>query len=902
MNYCPNCGTANRDGSRFCNECGHKMPSKTGIMCPMCSHVNPAANVYCDNCQARLVPVSPDAPASTPSPTGGTAPIRKGISLPVKPSEAIEPEGPAPEAEPESEETPDWLVRLRAAAPKPSEAPPESAPAKMDASGPADEIPDWMRPAEDEKPDWFQRLSEPSSSADQSESGNAGEETPDWMQTRDSAAPASASDAGQPPDESAPDWMQLQPESESAGAGDAARLPDWLSTLDAPLSGEGGASTEAADSDLPDWLKDIKSQPPAKAKETPAPRSELVPEVESVEDVPDWLAAMAETPAAAAEEPELEEAPIETPDWLTAVPGETSQQPSAPVELEAEETQAEAPDWLAEIGAAPAAEAPQAEQVPDWLAGLGPKAEPEPSTEEVPDWLLGISSPVAAEEAAAQAELPQEEESLDWLEVLRAESAEPASEAAPSSQAITAFVGEDAELIEPGETPDWLTEAAQPAPPAAEQPAAEVEMPDWLRDLGPMPSAARVEELPFGEAQPVEQGELPEWLRGMQPGQAPPAFADEAGRSLTPEMEEAQGEAELEVAAIPSWLQALRPSEAAGVPIAPEEGVTETEGVLAGLQNVLPAAPFMAQVHGAPAVRRAQVPAADLARAGVFQELLARGALEPTVVKPSQSSRARMRARVGRWLIAAALIAAALAPNWFNFMDRLGIFALDKADAGLYQSAAQQIDALDAGRRVLVAFDYDAYQAGEMEPIAEAVLTHISQRGAQATAVSLNPTGPALASRVFAALQRSGVAETGSVRPLYYAGQSVGAQNALVSTQLGAPVDMIVVLAGSPEAMRWWIEQVAAAGLKTPVVAGVSAGALPQIEPYVQSGQIKGMVNGLMGGLAYRMSITPQRDIGTVGFDSTVRSESLYLIQIVFAAVLVLGLFGSLLAGIRRAS
>jgi hypothetical protein len=26
MIYCPKCGTANRDGSKFCNECGGRLP------------------------------------------------------------------------------------------------------------------------------------------------------------------------------------------------------------------------------------------------------------------------------------------------------------------------------------------------------------------------------------------------------------------------------------------------------------------------------------------------------------------------------------------------------------------------------------------------------------------------------------------------------------------------------------------------------------------------------------------------------------------------------------------------------------------------------------------------------------------------------------------------------------
>lgn len=182
MNYCPNCGTANRDGSRFCNECGHKLPSKTGIVCPMCSHINPAANVYCDKCQARLVPAAPGAVPAPPA--AGAAPIKKGLSLPTKPADESE-----PEPEPEHEETPDWLMRLRAAAPRPADAPRRSE--TPDLPPGSDELPEWMRPVEGEVPDWFERLSEPFDAASHSlQSGTSqgrpspeaiDSELPDWL-------------------------------------------------------------------------------------------------------------------------------------------------------------------------------------------------------------------------------------------------------------------------------------------------------------------------------------------------------------------------------------------------------------------------------------------------------------------------------------------------------------------------------------------------------------------------------------------------------------------------------------------------------------------------------------------------------------------------------------------------
>jgi predicted amidophosphoribosyltransferase len=55
MIYCPGCGTANRDGSRFCNECGTKLPTMTSSLCSVCGTPNPPHSLFCEKCGARLV-------------------------------------------------------------------------------------------------------------------------------------------------------------------------------------------------------------------------------------------------------------------------------------------------------------------------------------------------------------------------------------------------------------------------------------------------------------------------------------------------------------------------------------------------------------------------------------------------------------------------------------------------------------------------------------------------------------------------------------------------------------------------------------------------------------------------------------------------------------------------------
>lgn len=61
MIYCPDCGTANRGGSKYCNECGCRLeppPHK----CPACDALNPAGSEACAACGAGLL----SAPGSAP--------------------------------------------------------------------------------------------------------------------------------------------------------------------------------------------------------------------------------------------------------------------------------------------------------------------------------------------------------------------------------------------------------------------------------------------------------------------------------------------------------------------------------------------------------------------------------------------------------------------------------------------------------------------------------------------------------------------------------------------------------------------------------------------------------------------------------------------------------------------
>src|SRR5262245_41425661 len=47
---CSQCGHDNKDGAKFCNECGTKLE----IACPACATVNPHGSKFCNECATPL--------------------------------------------------------------------------------------------------------------------------------------------------------------------------------------------------------------------------------------------------------------------------------------------------------------------------------------------------------------------------------------------------------------------------------------------------------------------------------------------------------------------------------------------------------------------------------------------------------------------------------------------------------------------------------------------------------------------------------------------------------------------------------------------------------------------------------------------------------------------------------
>jgi hypothetical protein len=832
---------------------------------------------------------------------------------------------PAPSA---AEEIPDWL-RAAPAAVESAEAQPPAQPAE-------EGVPDWLkglgavaagaaalgasaeeRPEEPppQKPatDWLSALRQATPEME-AEQAQAAEEVPAWMQEESAAAPQAIGGV-RTYDQEIPDWLResgAAPQQPEPAA--AEEIPEWLRATPAP-TGSTEPAAPAEEEGAPDWLQSAGLA--AGAVALGASAAEQPEEVPAEKPATDWLTALRRaTPELEAEQAQAEE---EVPAWMQ----EESAAPQAIGGVQAYDQAV--PDWLRESGPVSAALAPADENVPDWLreeSGVSfTPAAPLAEIEEdagTPDWLkgLGVAAAGAAAVAASRAKEPADEDVPAWLrEEIAAPAQPPAGEIpewlqeAEPAPALT-FETPAAAEAEAGETPDWLREFAPAAAagatlataePVTEE-AEEIEQPEeaaetepeesWVTKAAPVAAAGLATAAVLGARKPEKAeaapAEIPEWLKEIRQEQ-------QVSRTSIPvPPPEAAG---LTQAEIPAWLEALRPTEEAG---APQEAETpsETEGPLAGIANALPPAPIMGQMTGLPAKLQFAISAEDQAKSGILKELLTQHAVAPASVEQFLVKGSAIRRRMLRWVVTFLLALALLTPIAFNINERTGLPLLPDAMNMVVpmpnQAAAVKIAELaqlPAQARVLVVFDYDAAQAGEMNTVATALLRSPALTNAQLFIASLNPQGSAVARTVLSKLPDLRYTDLGFVP-----GQINGVQAVL---SRAGNVNMIIELAASPETVRWWAEQLKASRAATPLVAGISAGAEPLTMPYVQSGQVQGLVSGYPGSIAYLNMINAIKSTDQPA-QYQIPLEGLALANYAMVVLIVVGGLAALLRGAGR--
>jgi hypothetical protein len=459
---------------------------------------------------------------------------------------------------------------------------------------------------------------------------------------------------------------------------------------------------------------------------------------------------------------------------------------------------------------------------PSWLdefvaAGTASAMQRENPTipaEEVPDWLTGYNdTPLSDESQLSSAVNDVDVGSLDWLDEER-------------------------------HTLDSATEQSRPEPEIVEPGIAPFEF--------------------EAESQPFMSGELPEWLgkesENIQPLEAQPTSSQE-------------GE-DLARADLPSWLESMRPIDAAALPVAVAESrdkQLEGTGPLAGLRSVLPSE-FELGARSAPAAYTVKLQVSDTQKshAAIIEELI-KSEGETGEVPGRRAMDPQKFLLIG---IFAILLLALL---WPMFNKRQSVELPPSGTAVM--DASNAIGNLPGAAPVLLAVDYEPGLAGEMEATASAVLDHLMLKGAYLTLVSTAPTGPAQAERLVQGVNLRGEhAYQGSdtyanlgfipgglvgirsfaesprrVMPFALDGTEVWKAGPLASVQKLSDFAMVLVITESPATARSWIEQVKPLQGDKPLLMVVSAQAEPVVRPYFdgEPQSIQGIVAGLPGGASY---------------------------------------------------
>ena len=319
-----------------------------------------------------------------------------------------------------------------------------------------------------------------------------------------------------------------------------------------------------------------------------------------------------------------------------------------------------------------------------------------------------------------------------------------------------------------------------------------------------------------------------------------------------------------------------------------EEGPRETlpdivASPLDGLDGLLPLETAVSLPHRATPPTPEVPSEAEQADADLFQQIADQPAPLAEQARTVVPHKVRLVSRAERVVLYLLVLLAALTPLFSG--GQIAPWVHPRASVS---SLADVISGLPDYSTVLVSFDYSPAYAGEMNPLALAVVRHLATHSVHLVAMSIKPEGVGLAEQIFR--------EIADEMPSYrygeeYAilgflpGQEAGLrtlnnslgdafkidhveQRALsdlpVTRGLDTPedFDQVIVLAEDSQLIRYWIEQVQSTSY-VPLHALVSARIEPMLIPYLQSGQLRSLIAGAYGAAQYEMASNNQASVSS---------------------------------------
>ena len=241
----------------------------------------------------------------------------------------------------------------------------------------------------------------------------------------------------------------------------------------------------------------------------------------------------------------------------------------------------------------------------------------------------------------------------------------------------------------------------------------------------------------------------------------------------------------------------------------------------------------------------------------------------------------------------------------------LGVHIAPVAPTARARGFYDAIERVPAGSTVLLSGDYDPGTIAENYPMHLAAARQLMRRNIKIVGLALYPGGPPLTDQV---LSIAG-AEYGKKEGIDYVNLGYKAGNELVMSQMGSsiprtfPVDrrgvpvsqipvmrgiqnyanfplLVNISAGYP-GTKEWVQQVVSR-YHLPMVAGVTAVSAPEYYPYLQAGQLKGLLGGMAGGAEYEV-LVGKPALATRGMDAQSLAHIFIALMIILGNLAFLG-------------
>ena len=706
----------------------------------------------------------------------------------------------------------------------------------------------------------------------------------------------------------------------------------WMSNLGEPESSVTETPAGKEPEDL-SWLHDLESV----AKETGDLSSPQVDagfdlssaQAESSGEDLDWLNDLGGTPIESSVDisPSQPESSQDDSDWLKNLGGES---PSSTVETSPSQPESSQEDlsWMANLGASetdtsegPApAQSGSSEDDLSWMANLGASEtdtseEPAPaqsgSSEDDLSWManLGASEADASEEPAP-AQSGSSEDDLSWMANLGGSETDASEEPAavqftpPGTAPLDENAGRDS-------TPDWLKSAMEePSMPAP----GDLSM-DWFADTDKSAEAETTSskdeafDVQMDEANAPSQDEPASVSSninlslGNDSGSSSQdidalfnidmpdlASEDEGGAAIDQSGTDetfAAGDESLAPAELPSWVRDMRPVDSAISETSyagDDEQEPESEGPLAGFSGVIPSAPIGSSLRPKAFSLKLQVSDEQQAGASLIEQII----VSETVAHPSIPSTVVASQKLLRWALSGVFLIV------FSVMLGLGLRNFDILATDNERDLSDLIEIIPAEAPVLLVVDYEPAVAGEMAAATGPVLDQLAQsRQSGFTFISMSPNGSAMAEHLMLNVKvtNQGNEEDGQyLNKGFLPGGSAGVLGFINETAF-SNFEAIVLLTDNADSGRVWIEQLQVAKQARPEIASKplivvsSAQAGPMLEPYVSSGQVNVMINGLSDAAKYEYLNQSRPGIARTYWDSFGAGLLLAVLSIVLGSV-----------------